>query len=374
MPSSTPPSGASPSAAAPASAGGEAIGRRSPQVDGASTQIYPQTDDPIVLQTMGMQDPAVAQAYALGMKIGEHRCSLPASAFNVSAHHPGTKGALPPGIAKLGSNLNSQIRPAEKRYVNPTAVAEMEGGMDDDTSDGFWKYFGKHEQKRDFWSDFDHWLTAHATTGHVNARMDKSAEKRAPKTTDAKMTGAVSDDALRYLGGKHEQKRGFWSDLGHAMTGHRDAGMDKSAEKRVPKTTQGTELDKAKRSFCEYRPNPDGLGAVHGNEKYCVEPPTQHKKRVGSPNIPDDKVSQGSDTDVYKKGNHPQPSAASSIHPPRSLPWVYLLLLAFFTSVSLFSTSAAADPALDPQLQTTGLVERAHAICLEYRIRIHGHV
>ncbi len=371
---STPPSGASPSAAAPASQGGEAIGRRSPQVDGALTQIYPQTDDPIILQSMGMKDPAVAQAYALGMKIGVHRCSLPASAFNVSTRHPGTKGALPPGVAKLGSNFNSQVRPAEKRYVNPTAVAEMEEGMDDDTSDGFWKYFGKHEQKRDFWSDFDHWLTAHATTGHVNARMDKSAEKRAPKTTDAKMTGAVSDDALRYLGGKHEQKRGFWSDLGHAMTGHRDAGMDKSAEKRVPKTTQGTELDEAKRSFCEYRPNQDGLGAVLGNEKYCVDPPTQHKKRVGSPNIPDDKVSQGSDTDVYKKGNHPQPSASSSIHPPRSLPWVYLLLLAFFTSVSLFSSSAAADPALDPPLQTTGLVERAKVICLEYTIRTHGHV
>ena len=315
MPSSTPPSGASPSAAAPASAGGEAIGRRSPQVDGASTQIYPQTDDPIILQSMGMKDPAVAQAYVLGMKIGEHRCSLPASAFNMSTRHPGTKGALPPGVAKLGSNFNSQVRPPERRYVNPTAVAEMEEGMDDGTSDGFWKYFGKHQQKR-----------------------------------------------------------GFWSDLGNMMTGHRDNGMDKSVHKRAPKTAQATELNKAKRSFCKYRPTQDGLGAVHGNEKYGVDRPTQHKKRVGSPDIPDDKVSQGSDTDVYKKGNHPQPSAASSIHPPRSLPWVYLLLLAFFTSVSLFSSSAAADPALDPPLQTTGLVERAHAICLECRIRIHGHV
>jgi len=337
--SSTPLSGALPSATAPASEGGEAIGRRSPQSDGPSTRIHPQTDDPIALQNMGMQDPSVVQAYALGMKIGKHRCSLPASASEGSTHPPGTNGTLP-----------------------PTADAKMEVAV----NDGALRYFdGKH----------DNGSTHHART---------------------------NDDALRYVGGKHEQKRGFWSDLGHLMTGHRDEGMGKSAAKRAPKTTanllgdvssgylslksanghdvnkdqhapyQATELEKAKRNFCMYRPNRDGNGAVHGNQKYCVNPPAP-RKREGPPNNPEEKVSQGSATNVQRKNNHPKHSAATSSHPPRSLPRTYLLLLGFSMFVSLFSTSMAAGPALDPPPQTTGLVERVPRMCFEWGQRFHGH-
>lgn len=425
--SSTSSSDASTSPTALVSTGGQAIGRRSPQVDGASTQIYPQTDDPIVLQNMGMQDPAVAQAYAMGMKIGKHHCSLPATVSNVSTHRPETKGALPPGVVKLGSYLNSEIRPAEKQYANPTAVAKMEERMDDDTSSNFWEHPSRHEQKRDFESDNEadlQFMATHPATGTIPPDMDKSVDQRAPKTTDVKMTEAVSDDASRHFGGKHEQKRDIWSTIAHMMTGQRDAGMNKSVGKRASKVSnaqmtravsddapsypsseheqkrdiwstighwllrdpedpsdrkralQVTQLNTAKRDSCDYITEWLYRGTADGREKYCSNPPRKQKKRAGSPDIPGAKVYQGSDTNLEEKGHHPQSSAAPSTRPPRSLPWVYLLLLGVSIFVSLFSTCTAAEPAPNLQLQTTGVEERAHAqiICLEYGIRTHGHV
>lgn len=283
-PAPSPTSGTFPFAAAPAS---EGVGSLSPSVHDASIQIHPQMDDPIVPQPPGMQDPAVARVYSLGMKIGEQRCNLSASAVDVSTHHPGTKGALLPGVAKVDSDFNSQIRPAEKRYINPTAAAEMDEGMNDVKPHHWWNFFGKREQKRE-----DH--------------------------SDAWVNG---------------------------------------------------------QEYCADIPNYDAHGVVHGTKKSCITPPGLHGKQKGSRTIPEDKVSKGSDTDVEKKGNHPQPSAATSMHPPRSLPWVYLLLLGISVFISCFHTSMAAEPALHPQLQATGLAKRrARVICLEYRQRIHGHI
>ena len=60
-----------PPSAVPRSEGGVAIGRRHPQVDGASTQILPETTSPEALQGIGMSDPEISQAYALGVKMGQ---------------------------------------------------------------------------------------------------------------------------------------------------------------------------------------------------------------------------------------------------------------------------------------------------------------
>lgn len=84
--SSSPASASSSSAAAFQSGGGVRVSHRSPQVDGASSQILPKTNFPIALQGMGMSDPAIVQAYALGVTFGEYAsgCALALPDLNSS--------------------------------------------------------------------------------------------------------------------------------------------------------------------------------------------------------------------------------------------------------------------------------------------------
>ena len=108
-----------PSSAVPRSEGGDAIGRRHPQVDGASTQILPETTSPEALQGIGMSDPAMSQAYALGVKMGQFMSCTPMLSHLSNASASGWKTVGDPSEREAG-NLNDRPTSGDevaKRYT-----------------------------------------------------------------------------------------------------------------------------------------------------------------------------------------------------------------------------------------------------------------
>ena len=108
-----------PSSAVPRPEGGVAIGRRHPQVDGASTQILPETTSPEALQGMGMSDPAISQAYALGVKMGQFMGCTPMLPHlrNASASGWKTVGDASGREAGILNDRSASGDEVEKRYT-----------------------------------------------------------------------------------------------------------------------------------------------------------------------------------------------------------------------------------------------------------------
>lgn len=358
--------------------------RRSPQADGASTQIYPATDDPIALQNLGMQDPAVAQAYALGTRIGKLGCTVPLRALNASTQHAATKGMPPAGpVDPVGAG----------DHAKPSA-----------------QHNGNDHQRRDFFEDLGALMTGHRDAGmdgntkkrspgntatyHAGDAIDREAYSSTPASNDqsanadllysstevekakrkvymfrpVRNQGSAVQGSGRYHSDHHSysfEKRDEPPSIAEEQRGKKfrtDQENGEQASSSAPiahdrHSDQGSvspigEPEKAKREKCREVPVRNSSGVTGYTVKVCPDSPkhtpAHHrgppKKRGESSDISEDELSKEEYVDAEDKRSQPKHSAASNIHPPRLLTRTYLVILGLFVFLTFFTTNATAQP------------------------------
>ena len=387
-----------PSSAAPASEGGEAVGRRSPQVDGTSTQILPDSNYTVTPQDLEGSDPAVAQAYALGVATGRFVSGCTPRLPGCTPRLPGLNNTLMPGSGNSGNHKRriedilgdkrSSISDLDLLVGGPTLDIETPStaaGLEMPKRSCRVQYY-ENEQGR---------VMKETICQGGNKYPDEDSSDDHQKLRKRSFISQISDLAKRkkdcywkyYMVGEDVYKQEYCRKTQRSIGGSNGGlfGTKPSSDSDQGGTTKN---DRILPRHCGWRGHLCSAAS-------SVHPPTSLKwvyllsfslfltSTLCFPSaISDNQVERILPRHAHNPGCTPTAehkcSAASSIHPPASLRWMYLLSLGLFiTSTSCFSSTTSDHKDLDGcslSSDTRSKAPKQRVKSLQYAQRLLGYI